>query len=207
MRAIDCSRVAEIVAVMGATGAGKSMYIKGRIRKEKPARLLIWDPEGEYEGFGRDVSSLGELVKLLQGAGRKSFRFVFRPVDDLSKAKKQFDMFCNIAFAAKDLRLIAEELKFVTSPSYAPPGWSKINLRGRKHGITVIGTSQRPASIDKDFLGNATLVRAGRMNYEEDAKAVAKVLGVPVQDVMLLEPLEFIERRPPAAATRGKMKV
>lgn len=206
MSRIDCALEAEIVAVMGATGAGKSLYIKGRIKREKPARLLIFDPEGEYEGFGREVSSMGDLVKLLKKVGAGPFRFVFRPADDLAAAKKQFDLFCSIAFAAKNLWLIAEELKFWTSPSYAPPGWSKVNLRGRKHGLTVIGASQRPASIDKDFLGNATLVRAGRMNYEEDARAVAKVLGVAPDEIMGLQPLEYIERRPPQPATRGKLK-
>lgn len=202
--AIDVTLEASIEAVIGASGSGKSAYIKGEIRRRKPRRLLIYDPEGEYAKFGRVVSHLEDVHKVLTQAGpAKPFKLVFAPHADPGRAVKQFELLCRIAFHTGNLLLIAEELADVTQPQKAPVGWSMISRRGRKRGVQVIGATQRPASIDKTFLGNCTQVRAGRLLYEEDARAVGKVLGVPHLELLSLAPLHYIQRRPPEPAERG----
>ena len=50
-------------------------------------------------------------------------------------------------------------------------------MTGRHKGLKVIGASQRPASIDKDFLGNCMAIHIGRLAYAEDVRAVAKGIG------------------------------
>lgn len=201
---IDVSRKAEIIAVMGASGSGKSAYIKGEIRRRKAKRLMIYDPEGEYTAFGRVVTSLADVHSvLMQADGGKPFKLVFKSHADPARAVKQFDMLCRLAFEAGDLLFVAEELADVTTPSRAPVGWSMMTRRGRKRGCEIIGASQRPANIDKNFLGNCTAVRSGRLLYEEDAKAVAKVLGIAHADLLALESLHYVSRRPPEPAERG----
>lgn len=96
--------------------------------------------------------------------------------------------------AAGNLSLVIEELRFVTTPSRAPLGWAQVCLTGRHRGLKVFGISQRPASIDKDFLGNCTAIRTGRLAYPEDVKAVCKVMGVPSSKVEALRPLEWLEK-------------
>lgn len=59
--------------------------------------------------------------------------------------------------------------------------------------MRIIGTSQRPAHIDKDFLGNATTIRTGMLGYPQDIKAVADAMRIKPVDIELLKPLEFIE--------------
>jgi hypothetical protein len=59
-------------------------------------------------------------------------------------------------------------------------------LRGRKRGLKIIGTSQRPASIDKDFLSNATLIRCGALGYPNDRVAVAAVMGADPAQIAAL---------------------
>jgi hypothetical protein len=108
--------------------------------------------------------------------------------------ERQFDWFCRAAYDLGRCTILVEELAFVTRPSYAPPAWSMMTCTGRHEGLAIIGTSQRPAQIDKNFLGNATLVHCGRLNYQEDAQVMAKVLWAPLTDILALADLEFIER-------------
>lgn len=179
---------AAIMAVLGSSGSGKSTFIKRTLTKGNP-RLMIWDPMCEYGG---DVCE--SAAALLAGLKAKKFRLVFRPSSSPSQRLAQFDFFCRAALAARNLTVVVEELRFVTTPSRAPLGWAQVCLTGRHHGLTVYGISQRPASIDKDFLGNCTRIRTGRLAYPEDVKAVSKVLGIPTGNVEKLKPLEWLEK-------------
>ena len=80
-----------------------------------------------------------------------------------------------------------------------------VTLKGRHKGLTVYGNSQRPASIDKNFFGNATIIRTGRLNFAADVKVLANVLQVQALEVQSLQPLEYIERdMGTGAISRGK---
>ena len=116
------------------------------------------------------------------------------PRGDAATMKREFSLLCRAAFHAKALTLVAEELSDVTEPSKAPEGWRKCTSQGRSEGITVYGLSQQPASIDKHFFGNCSLVRVGRLNFDAHIKSMANCLGVPPGDIRALLPLEFIER-------------
>lgn len=195
---------AAIMAVLGASGSGKSTFIKREIRK--PAvkrRLLIWDPMREYGAHGRTVTTAGELVEAI---GAEKFAIVFQPSGDPKLRVRQFDLVCRAALAAGRLTLVVEELRFVTTPSRAPLGWAQVCLTGRHAGLTVYGASQRPASIDKDFLGNCTRIRTGRLAYPADEKAVAAAARVDVSEIPTA-PLEFLEiDLTTGAKTLGKLK-
>ena len=194
---------AAIMAVLGSSGSGKSSFVKRETRRGHP-RLLVWDPLGEYQGATTD-----KVHELLAALRSKKFRLVFRPSDDDKIRAVQFDLVCRAALAAGNLTLVVEELRFVTTPSRAPVGWARVCLTGRHKGLTVYGLSQRPASIDKDFLGNCTRIRCGRLVYPEDVRAVGRALGLKVrpdpagQDLKtawsmarleVLQPLEWIEK-------------
>lgn len=186
--------------------------------RERPPRLIVWDLLGEW---GADVNtaaepvaiqklfaavepvrSLSELVRLTKN---KRFRVAFRPatVPPPAWAKKknalqqyraaQFDFVCRLALNLGSLTYIVEELAFITSPSWSPPAWSGVTLTGRHAGLRVIGTSQRPAQIDKNFLGSCTAIHCGRLIYPDDIKAVAAPMQVPIERLRQLKPLEWIE--------------
>lgn len=180
---------ANIIAVLGASGSGKSTYLKRALAK-RPARLVIWDPMREYDAFGQVLTDTAGLVQAMQAA---RFRLVFHPDSRPAAMTRQFDMVCRAALAAGNLVLVVEELRFVTTPSRAPLGWAQVTLTGRHAGLTVYGASQRPASIDKDFLGNATLIRCGCLTYPEDVKACAKAMRLPDGDIEGMKPLDWIE--------------
>lgn len=186
---------ADIAAVFGGSGSGKSAHVKQRIAKEKPARLLVWDPMGEYGDFGLRVASLSDCLARVKAAGTKGrFALIYTPRGDTEARRQQFDVFCKLAFAAGRVFLVAEELNNVTRPSWAPAGWQDVSSRGRHRGMTVLGVSQRPASVDKDFFSNATRVRSGRLNFDDDIRVLANVLRVPAERIADLKPLQWIER-------------
>jgi hypothetical protein len=115
-------------------------------------------------------------------------------------------LFCRVALATGNLLFVVEELRFVTTPSRAPMGWAQVCLTGRHKGLKVIAASQRPASIDKDFLGNCTSIHVGRLVYPEDVRAVSRASNIPESDIGALMPLEWIEKdMQTGKQTKGKL--
>lgn len=188
---------AQLIAALGSRGMGKSAWVKQQIAALNPPRLVVWDLVREFlpEGDAGAITEPGQLIRSMTG---RKYHLVFHPSGDKVRRAKQFEWFCRglMSASTKDQPIVAvvEELAFVTSPSWAPGAWQEISLLGRHRGLTVFGTSQRPASIDKDFLGNCTLVHCARLGYEPDAKVVAKRLGCTAEELLNLEKLHYLER-------------
>lgn len=165
---------ASIIGIFGGSSTGKSHQCKKLVAKD--ARLIVWDSMDEYARDARCERIEGDLkalVALLKR--RKRWRVAFVP--DFAHMARQFDLFCRIVRAVGNCRAVVEELNEVTTPSRAPADWKWLCSRGRHRGVKVIGLSQRPASVDKDFIGNATEIYAGRLVYDRDWKALASKFG------------------------------
>ena len=52
--AVSSRNVANIRAVLGASGSGKSSLIKLELLEARPRRLIVWDPKREYGKLGLD---------------------------------------------------------------------------------------------------------------------------------------------------------
>lgn len=190
---------AQVFAYLGSTGAGKTTAMLKDMGN--PRRLVVWSPKEEIDDYaGRWpgtflVQTAGELLAILKRAGEKGrFKAVIRPPVERKKAEKLFDVVCRIVMHGRNVTFIAEELHTVTRGSWAPDGWSELIMMGRGYGAAIYGCSQRPASMDKDFLGNCSRVRSGRLTYDEDCKAVAKALRVQPEEVAGLVGYGYIER-------------
>lgn len=194
-----------ILGFIGASGSGKSQAIKEWLRKHRPARLLIWDRMREYGPHGLVVASLTAAYEATRGQKGPLARFaiVYQPPGaGRTATEAAFSAYCKLALSLPGSALVAEELAFVTTASRAPAGWREVTLTGRHEGLKVLGASQRPASIDKDFFGNCTALRCGRLNYARDVRTMADVLAVQPRDITNLQPLQFIERDMRSGATR-----
>lgn len=193
---------ARIEAFIGASGSGKGVSINQLLEDEKPARLLIWDPRDEYGKRAPRYDRFSELTGAFKGARGGPVRARFVPGAGM-KLEDAFAYVCKLAFTAGNLTFLAEELSDVTTASRAPAAWRQCCTQGRHQGLHIIGAAQRPALIDKTFLGNCTYVRCFGLRYEDDAKAMAKVLRVPEAEVAELHTSEegstvtirYIERR------------
>ncbi len=202
---------ARIIAVMGASGSGKSAAIKQHLARHRPPRLLIWDPLQEYADYGVPVRSMHQALDVMatrRGRAKQRFGIVFWPHPRAKGTWPQaFSFFCRLALAAGNCTLVVEELALVTQPHRAPEGWSEACLTGRHRGLEIIAASQRPASVDKDFFSNASKVRTGRLNYAADVRTMAQVLDVTADEIRALQPLEWIERdMQTGAITRGRLE-
>lgn len=200
MRAV----LADVTAILGGIGSGKSAYIKQRLRVDKPKRLLIFDPQSEYQEFA-PITGLREIFDAMRAP---SWRLAYFPTAAPDRMRAEFDLLARLAYAAGRCTFIADELHLVTSPrpDKVPAGWAALVLRARHRRVVIIGASQRPAHLDKNFLGNATRIRTGRLGYGPDGETVAKAMLIRADEVAALRPLEWIERDVnTGAVTRGRL--
>jgi len=172
---------ADIVGLFGGTGSGKSYRCRQLIKGKK--RVLIWDTMEEYEEKTVVSGDMKQLIAILKQ--KKQFRIAFRP--SFRDLPAQFSQFCRLSYAVGNMHVVCEELNRVTRPSFAPPDWQSMTSRGRHRGLHIIGLSQRPAGVDKDFIGNATEIYAGRLTYKRDCQALESVFN---EDAKLLPALK-----------------
>ncbi|WIE05922.1 helicase HerA domain-containing protein [Vibrio fluvialis] len=190
MQRIDTKRACEHEAVFGASGSGKSYYVKQIVKGWK--RALIWDPDDEYGEvpsvqLARSPSQVLELMK------RKAVRIRYVPATiDRKLLEKCFDFISLAAFIWGNCLYVGEEIADVTTPSKAAGGWGTVLRRGRKRGVKVVGVSQRPAECDKTLFTQARHIRTGRLDGEGDMQRLATTLRVPLAWVQQLGPLEFL---------------
>jgi hypothetical protein len=189
----DNAAIAHFAVIVGAPGSGKSSGICCALEANPPARLMIFDPGEDYTRFGvvfRDVRALvGHVLK----AGQGPCRAVFAPSLDQDRERKQFDLFCQIAFCAANITVIADELEDVVLPNWAPAGWRLLVRKGRKRGVRLIASSQRPAGLEKRIWSFAPIVRTGVLDDDEDAREVAKRVRVTPADVLALPSMHYIQ--------------
>ena len=184
---MDNSNRPDIRAYIGATGSGKGVSIREHLQRDKPLRLLIWDPLNEYGSFATPVRTLGEVAKAVKSA---RFAVAFNPGADPTKFAEKFALFCRIAFAAGRLKLLIEELADVTGPSFAPLEWRRCTTQGRHRGLRIVAASQRPAQIDKQFLGGCTYIRCFTLRYPADRQAMAGAMDIPLPEIASLSTIE-----------------
>lgn len=176
---------ANLEAYVGMTGSGKGVSIARRLAELKPARLLVWDPRDEYGDQAARFDSLPLLVQAFKKAGPRPIRARFVH-GGRGKIADAFGIVCEVAFQAGHMVLLAEELSDVTQPSWAPERWRKCITQGRHRGLHLIGATQRPALIDKTFMGNCTRVRCFALGYADDQVAMARELNCPPDVVQAL---------------------
>ena len=194
------AHTAKVVGIMGATGCGKSYFLRQCLARPARKRTLIWSPKEAIDGYaalyaGTQICTTANAVlAALKRAGTGPVHIVFKPTLDRAKDQALFGAVCKMAMAARNITVVAEEVHTVTRPSWAPDGWSELIMMGRGYGVEVFALSQRPASIDKDFFSNMSMLHVGRMNFDDDVKTCAKALRVPVADVQNLNGYQWIER-------------
>lgn len=180
------------VAILAASEMGKGVWLKAQLKADKPARLIIWDTNDEYDKAARAVHTFDALLRAL-AAPAFAVRYVPKARKD-KDLRAEFEAFCTIAYAAAGATIVVEELADVTSPSWAPPAWRKLNTRGRHHqGLTLYWCSQSPAFIDKASLGNATHMHVGYLGEPRHRQAAAAHMGCRAEDIDALTQGEYIE--------------
>lgn len=186
------ARKPEVIAALGARGSGKSAWVKQHEKIRTARRLMVWDLMREYGEHAQQSQRLSDTIRTMTA---KYWRIAHQP--SMATRAAEFDLLCRAVKAAKRCTFVVEELAQVTSPAKAPPAWRELSLLGRHQQggeVTIIGISQRPASIDKDFLSCCDVIHCGRLANVNDAKAVAPFLNCDWRELMQLPDLAYVEK-------------
>jgi hypothetical protein len=200
MSASGNDNAAKVYAIMGATGCGKTHFLRKMLARTARKRTLIWSPKEAIDNYAalypgsKVVTTAGGVLQALKAAGTGPLHVVFKPELNRARDEKAFSAVCKFAMAFGNLTFIVDELHTVTKPSWAPDGWSELVMMGRGYGLEIFGLSQRPASVDKDFFSNLSMIHCGRMNFDDDVKTVARALRVKPESVANLHGYGWIER-------------
>lgn len=201
---------ARIWGVMAASGTGKGVWVKGQLRALAPRRLVIFDFKDEYGEFAEMATTLGQVLEAMKKAGADGpLRIRYRPRSFGDKAmRREFEALCSLVQAWGNCTFLAEELSNVTMPGWAPPAWRMMSSGGRHERIHIIGVSQNPASIDKMFLSNCTLIHVGPLHEEAHRNAVEKSMDVMPGSLADLVKFQWIEKnRDTGEFTAGVVKI
>ena len=191
------SNEARIWGVMAASGSGKGLWIKDFLKKEKPARLVIWDYKDEYIDAAKRLTHSLDAVRLAMikaGTGPLQICYKCKPGTTTKQTQAEFEGLCRLVQAWGKCCFLAEELSNVTTPSWAPAAWREMSTGGRHEQIHIIGVAQNPALIDKTFLSNCTLIHVGPLREYRHRQAVARSMDISVEKITALVKFQFIER-------------
>lgn len=178
------------VGVWGASGSGKSSYVKRHI--ERARRVVVFDPLEEYPGLKR-VRTVDE-VRVAMRDDWNGFRVGFVPksgqearaLSSLSRLLIRAQEPFKAGRSKKTITLVVEEMNTcfpVHGGAAKAPGFAEICSRGRHFGLNVIGVAQRIAEVDTRFRGNCTETVVFRQKGPRDMQAAAAELGCTASDL------------------------
>ncbi len=188
--------------ITGKSGAGKSNTVTVVLEElfELGLPALVVDTDGEYWPLRErydvlhvggdadadtivDESDADRLAELAIGDGVPIILDVSAFDADATAAIVEEAVGALFARAKRERRpylLVVEEIH-----EYLPQRGSDdlselltaVAKRGRKYGLGLVGASQRPASVDKDFITQANWMVWHRLTYETDTGKAAQNLG------------------------------
>ncbi|MFW6382455.1 MAG: helicase HerA domain-containing protein [Haloferacaceae archaeon] len=190
--------------VSGKSGSGKSNTVSVLCEEllEANFTLLIIDTEGEYFGLKEeyellhvggdefaevrvgpehadkiaDIALNKNVPVILDVSGyddtETSEELITRVVDELYTREKRI---------RKPFLLVVEEMQEYL-PQQGGSGelgelLERVAKRGRKRGLGMCGVSQRPSSVDKDYITQCDWMVWHKFTWESDLKVVANVIG------------------------------
>lgn len=190
--------------IFGKSGSGKSNSA-GVIAEElleNNYSLLIVDPEGEYYGLKEryeilhvgnsdicDVQISPENAEQLAEIGLEQNMPIILDVSDYLDADEASALIANTVRALfqkeKEVRkpflLMIEEMQEYLPQQGGTDELSelleRVAKRGRKRGLGMLGMSQRPSSVDKDFITQCDWMVWHRLTWKNDVNVVRDILG------------------------------
>lgn len=201
------------IGVWGASGSGKSSYVKKKIKGLK--RMVVFDPLDEYGTLCKVKATNLDQVRLAMRNDWAGFSVAYVP--PAGQEIRALSALCKLLMVAQTpfkeqgkgqgLTLVVEEMNLsfpVAGIPRAHSGFSEICSRGRHYGIEVFGLSQRIAEVGTRFRGNCTETVVLRQQGKNDIDAAAMTLGIDAKEVRKLTNLHYIHDRQ-GEHTHGKI--
>lgn len=174
----------EHVSIFGITGSGKST-LTGQLA-EAFQRRVIFDRLGEWSTedvpTAQDFLSFAAIYEQLHA--EPAFTILFRPRPGLDHDALLHEVNQVLALIYRveaqhpqGLALIFEEVWLYAPLHSMPPWFQETLLTGRHHRLSVIGNSQRPASVSKVFISQCRHVFVGQFFESRDRKYFEDTFG------------------------------
>ena len=179
------------VAFIGRKGSRKTTRILEFIKPH--TRLVVFDIKGEYPTKTK-VFNPRDLAKAMRS---KSFSISYVPRGRLNIPRGKNDWthsnrrvehleFCSqVVKSFGRCLFVNEEMAMTTTPNYAPPTWIDLVLTGKDIGVLLVGVSQMPQMIDKNFLSNAGVIYCGALGGENEVKYMRGKMGKDVANSLM----------------------
>jgi hypothetical protein len=190
-----------------ATGGGKTYRVQRAIAKAE--RVVLWDPDEDYQRVGRLVvrraRSVREFHRLLRAAVASGKRYaVAYSGRDSADA---FDAFAAMVWAIADgsrpVDVVLEELADVTRSGHAHGDLARLIRKGRKFGLRIHAVTQRVAEIPITIRSQVHAVHCGVQKDPRDREAMARLLDVEIERVARLRARQWIVREGAEPARPG----
>lgn len=186
----------------GKTSAIKKLFIK-------PAdQVVFFDPFGDYSDdiAGRKVRiyyEWGEFTSAVL-AGRKTKQgFKIAKAFKGETTPEDFERFAQIVWGCgngmhtKPLKAVFEEVaEHSTTAGKATGYYGKILRVGRKFGLHALSVFQRGQEVSKTVFDNTPYKWIGLQETPDSAVYLSKKTGVPKEEIMQLDKLEYILKKP-----------
>lgn len=172
----------EHVAIFGMTGSGKSTLTR-KVRGLF-SRVVIFDRLQEWSASTpvTDFESFRVAYRALYL--EPSFEIVIKPRAGMSTEAllTLTDQVLSLIYQVeshtkKGIGIIFEEV-WLYAPIHSIPQWfQETMLTGRHYGISIIGNSQRPASVSKTLVSQARHIFVGQFYEARDRKYFEECFG------------------------------
>lgn len=201
------------IGVWGASGSGKSSYVKRKIKDIK--RLVVFDPLDEYGPLCKVKARSLEDVRKAMRKDWQGFKIAYVP--PAGKEPAALSGLSRLLTAAQQpykdkgrgagVTLIVEEMNLsfpVHGGETKAAGFAEICSRGRHYGIEVYGLSQRIAEVSTRFRGNCTETVILRQQGPRDLAAAVDAIGGRKAEIAALRNLDYLHERQ-GEVTKGKI--
>ncbi|WP_068310164.1 ATP-binding protein [Polycladidibacter hongkongensis] len=194
---------AELEAVYGRRGSGKSTITKARLRGlPSGARVIVFDPLAEYGGTGwTRVRTLEELAGAVKKRWRGGFKISYVSAGDHVENLDRLTKFLWLANAdyprhKKQMLLVVEEANLAI-PNQAQKshitGMQQLILQGRHRGLGCIAITQRPAQISTTFRGNCAREYVFPLAAHVDKQQILQTIGPKYKEELnQMQPFNFL---------------
>ncbi|WP_175529391.1 ATP-binding protein [Natronorubrum texcoconense] len=197
--------------VTGKSGSGKSntASVIAEELLESGFPLLIVDTDGEYYGLKEEYEMLhagADEECDIQIGPEHAEQMASLALEENVPVILDVSGYLDEEVADELLRKIARQLfvkeKKLKKPfllvveevhEYIPEGGGmgetgrlliKISKRGRKHGLGILGISQRPADVKKDFITQANWLVWHRLTWDNDTNVVGRIIDTEYSELV-----------------------
>lgn len=155
-----------VIVVAGCSGSGKSTVANMIMINSDFTCRFIFDPSGEYaERFQRRPCYTAAEIKAAIPTGwviiNPTFLFPGSDIAGTEASQVAFEKTCEMVWLlSRDIRgqkiLLADEIWKFCTPNFMPVALMAIVQNGRKNGIGLLATTQKPNKMNETIIGEST---------------------------------------------------